>query len=202
MLKVVFRNRFRIVNKKTGEVLRLNVKADKTGTYRFTEGFNSEADAKRHLDIYLQRFQGEYIIEPYSHSLKQEIQVASKDVSKLLEQGKVFSGKGLQFNTITPRSQDNKYKKGQYYGREVRFAESAFHSKGTTVNKSGTKKVKHKKAVCLPSYHNMSTIDFIVASIKKQLGTKLINRKEVHEYLRDRKFSWKQTKLITSKVYQ
>ena len=207
MEKIKFRNHFRIIDP-NGKVLFINSKVNKLGNYQYVSKFDTIAEAQKFRSAWATmtgRNPEEYKIERYSGNIKHEVPVVSNDANKILYDNKVFSGKGLKENTITPKRDENKYSPSRFYGRDVWMFQSTEHNKGTSVNK-GKYKERH-------SFHDFKTFDTIknlkndgamslTFEIVRSLKSKHFNnRKEIKDYLRARKFTHRQINGILSKYY-
>jgi len=204
----VFRNKFRVRNLKTRQIERLNVVEDINGNYRFVVGFDSLAQAQAAIDVYKLVVRSEFEVETYSTQQRHEIEQPSIGASKLLEAYKVFSGKGLKFNTDTRLSSENKYDPNGWYGREVYMYQSTERNKGLSlvykqkgkanpIENSGT----FAKIKALTNDGCM-TLDYcVVESLRKQVND-FANRKEMYQWLRSRHYTNRKSKRIIEQVFQ
>lgn len=199
MDKVAFKQKFRIIAP-NGTIVRLN----HDGIWK--EGFDTFEEAQLTRNVYYANATNleDYKIEPYSPD-KDKLTVPvlkDKQMNKELAKRKVFSGKGLKFNSSISQKDENKYKPDKFYSREVWLAQSAERSKGQSV----IAKVKPKK---LSSAHERDNVIkdmehgyFIESTMLESLRKKEFpNRKALWEYLKPKGFSQRQMKRYAHQLW-
>lgn len=216
MDKIVFKNKFRILDKNK-DILRLNSTTDKNGVERYTEGFDSQMQAIAALNLYCIASNAkiiDYELETYAEQASLIVPITKdEDINKGLAKMKVFSGKGIQFNTdFHTRKEDNKYKADKFYSREVWMAQSTERNKGLSlVHKQGDKK-KFKS-----SGYDKETADKIQALswgrtnvpdgqidmwVRPLLKMKFDNARAVHVFLKQKGYTNRQAKKIFVAYYK
>jgi hypothetical protein len=213
MLKVYYRNKFRIRNKLTGKVLNLKQDVDRNGNDIWISGFTHRHEVETELNRFLQ-FNPQYKeyleIETYSDKSPQ-YHSFPKDVSNALEKRKFFSGKGLAENAAIPKRHENRYAQGKWYSREIRLAQSVEFNKGLSLihklkDKSST---KNKGAGTITfqrmEKHALDTafVSHDVTPMVKSLfddGT-LKNRLDAKKWLKERSYSVKAINRILYRVF-
>lgn len=208
MEKIVFKNRFRILDP-NGKVVYLNSIYNIKGNAQYVMGFDKLTEAQAARRIYVGTIGGDiedYPIESYSESVSHSVPLVSKEANDEIYRRRLFSGRGLKYNTITPRSQENRYNPSKYYGRQVWMQQSTERSKGVSVIHSK----RHKKK---PSYSDIETFDK-VEKLRNQatfdLSYSLIeslkrhgfeNRKALKDYLKSRGYTNSQIKRLSAQYY-
>jgi len=206
LLKVYYRNRFRIRNCHTGKIERLNAITDKNGREMWVEGFDSLAEAEETLALYSSLRKGSYKIESYSDNQPFDLSI-SEGVSAVLEKEKYFSGKGLAESTFLRPSEERKYSPDKYYSPEVRFAQSVMFNKGISVHKTKKQKpapfddpVTEQKIKNLQDHAQMTIGYCVVDAIRRKLH-QFSDKKSIGDYLRKRGYSARQQRKIIGQVF-
>jgi hypothetical protein len=211
MLKVYYRNRFRIRNLDTGKVERLNLTVNSKGNDQWIEGFDTYKEAFTEMKRLL-TFKPHYRLKVETYSTNQSIQkdITNKRVHRKVEQARLFSGKGLKENVSINKKDERKYSPDKYYTPEIRLAQSAFFNKGLSLVSRMKDKKSHTQTgvdyltvekVAKLHDHGSFTLGFcIVDALRKRLD-QFPNRKSIKDYLKTRGYSAAQQRRIVEQVY-
>ena len=210
MLKTYIRNKFRVRNLRTGAIERLNTILNSKNTYQMVAGFETYEEAKQALHIYITNpeYRQFYRVESYADAERFEIPVPSEQASKVLEARKIFSGKGLQYNTDIRKRDEQRYAPDKFYTREIWFEQSVNHSKGLSVNKGNVKKERFNATEVfhtLQTQRNNGTFTLgvdISDAIKARLKSgELTDRKSIKDFLKARNYTCRNINRIICQVY-
>lgn len=214
MERIVYTNRFRIVDTLVSKVLTLNTIEDRNGVLRYVAGFDKYSDAEESMKIYAAACGqpiSRYRIVSYADKDRRTIKTLTEEQKLDLNQRgykRLFNGKGLQYNTFTPKREENKYNPSGFYGREVYMYQSTERNKGISL----VHKLKDKKGINtgediitshriqnLTNDGAMSLTNGIVTSLLKK---KFADRKSLRTHLKSCGYSCRQTDRIIYQYYE
>lgn len=208
MEKIVFKNRFRILDPQ-GKIVYLNSIYNIKGNAQYVMGFDRLTEAQAARQLYVNTIGAsvdDYPIESYSEQTAHSVPVVSKEANDEIYRRRLFSGKGLKYNTITPHSQDNRYNPEKFYGRSVWMAQSTERNKGLST-------IAHKKDKKRSSFSDIETFDKIdkltnqatfnlndslISSLKKH---NFPNRKALKDHLKKAGYKNAQIKRLSAQYY-
>lgn len=207
MQKTYIKQRWRIKNIRTQEVERLNQVLDVNNVWRSVPSFDTREEAQQLLDVYCPDKHTQamaYVIESFADSKRHIINKPSDEANRVLASQRKFSGEGLKYNTMKLHD-DNKYRPGVFYTRDVWMAQTAERSKGKSVifdkkPKKGINGIIYDTTILSIESKSFNLSYCIVDSLRRQLD-KFPNRKALKDYLRARNYSVKHTNRIISQVY-
>jgi hypothetical protein len=214
MLKVYYRQKFRVRNTRTGAIVNLNQTVNKNGDDIFTGSFNTLDECQKELDRYLKfvpHYKPYFRIESYSDTVPHDLDIKDKAVHEQMSKMKLFSGKGLAENTRIPKKDENRYAPGKWYGKEVNFAQSIERNKGLSlISKLGDKK-SHKEGNDMllffqleqkPDQGEFTNGGCIVDRMRERFKRgEFANRKEMKDYLKTRGYSCKSAHRICNQMF-
>lgn len=214
MERIVYTNLFRIVDTVTSKVLTLNTIEDKNGILRYVAGFNKFSEADESMKIYAAACgqpTSRYRIVSYASKDRRTIkQLTEEQKIDLNQRGykRLFNGKGLQYNTFTPKREENKYNPNGFYGREVYMYQSTERNKGISL----IHKLRDKKGVNTgEDVHTSERIQNLTndgaMSLSHGIVTSLLkrewpDRKTIRTHLKKCGYSCRQTDRILYQYYE